>query len=166
MKNISSRFEHLYKVISTKEFLNMQAIGGEIPFFIFAYDANQELLIKKSIKFLKNKLESSGIGVLEINLYELICEILEKKGGIDRMFMVEKNKSKNRFLKALQSSLNIHEVLMPKIKEKINGSVGFMFLTRTSLIFPLLRIMKNIKMIFIPGRLHIQMLHWEDFSTI
>ena len=140
MKDLTTKFEHLFNVISNKGFLNKQALGGEIPFFIFAYEANQELLIKNSIKLLKNKLDASGVSVLEINLYDLICKILEEKGGIDRMLRVEKRKSKDKFLRALQSSLNIHEILMPKIKEKIMESEAKVyFLTGIGLVFPYIR---------------------------
>lgn len=34
MQNIAESFEHLYKVITTLEFLDMKSLGGEIPFFI------------------------------------------------------------------------------------------------------------------------------------
>ena len=75
MKDISTQFTHLYKVISSQTFLNRESLGGEIPFFISAYNAKQELEIKESIKLLINKLENSGIKILELNLYELTCEI-------------------------------------------------------------------------------------------
>jgi len=60
MKKISDQFEHLYKIISTPRFLNKEALGGEIPFFISAYNAEQELEVQKSIKLLKKKLVYSG----------------------------------------------------------------------------------------------------------
>ena len=140
MEDISAKFEHLYKIISSKRFLNKESLGGEIPFFIFAYDANQELLIKDAVKRLMKKLDTSGVPVLEINLYDLVCEILEEKGGMDRMFRVERAKSKDKFLRALQSSLNIHQVLMPRIKEMIDISEAKVyFLTGIGLVFPFIR---------------------------
>ena len=78
MEDIVKKFEHLYKVISNLEFLRMESLGGEIPFFIAAYDPKQELEVKDAIKRLMNKLGTSGVPVLEINLYDLVCEILEK----------------------------------------------------------------------------------------
>ncbi len=140
MENITAKFDHLYKVISSRSFLNKEALGGEIPFFISAYDAKQELAVKDAIKRLKNKLETSGISVLELNLYDLVCEILEEKGGMEKMFRIEKAKSKEKFLRALQSSLNIHEVLMPKIKAKIEANrAKVYFLTGIGLVFPYIR---------------------------
>jgi hypothetical protein len=140
MEDLSVKFNHLYKVISTPGFLSMEALGGEIPFFISAYDAAQESEVQDSIKMLINKLETSGISVLELNLYDIVCDILEEKGGMDRMFRVEKAKGKDKFLRALQSSLNIHEVLMPRMEELINSiDAKVYFLTGIGLVFPYIR---------------------------
>lgn len=140
MEDITSKFTHLYNVISSKRFLNKEALGGEIPFFISAYDAKQEIEVRDSIKLLKNKLETSGVSVLELNLYDIACEILEQKGGMERMFSIELTKSKDKFLRALQSTLNIHQILMPKIKEKIaEHPSNVYFLTGIGMVFPYIR---------------------------
>ena len=140
MEDITSKFSHLYKVISSKRFLNKEALGGEIPFFISAYDAKQELQVRDSVKLLRNKLETSGISVLEINLYDIVCDILEEKGGIERMFNVEKTKSKEKFLRAMQSTLNIHQILMPTIKDRIEkANASVYFLTGIGMVFPYIR---------------------------
>ena len=140
MENISRKFDHLFKVISKKGFLNTESLGGEIPFFISSYNAKQEIQIRESIGLLKNKLSNHGIEVLEINLFDLSCELLESSGGLERMYMVERKKGSQKFLRALQSSLNIHEVLVPKIKEIINSSNSKVyFLTGIGLVFPFIR---------------------------
>lgn len=140
MKDIASQFEHIYKAVSSESFLNKEALGGEIPFFIAAYDAKREIDVYQSIKRLMNKLDTMGITVLEINLYDIVCGILEDKGGMERMFRVEKARSKEKFQRALQSSLNMHEVLMPKIQELITeANAKVYFLTGIGLVFPYIR---------------------------
>lgn len=140
MEDISAKFSHLFNVISSKRFLNKEALGGEIPFFITAYDAQQELEVSESIKLLKNKLETSGVSVLELNLYDIVCDILEEKGGMDRMFNIELIKGKDKFLSALQSTVNIHQILMPRIKQIIeNQPSKVYFLTGIGMVFPYIR---------------------------
>ena len=140
MEDITSKFSHLYKVISSSSFLNKEALGGEIPFFITAYDAKQEVEVKDSIKLLKNKLETSGVSVLELNLYDIVFDILEEKGGMERMFSIELTRDKGKFLSALQSTLNIHQILMPKIKELIDKTPSKVyFLTGIGMVFPFIR---------------------------
>lgn len=140
MKDIASQFEHIYKAVSSESFLKKEALGGEIPFFIAAYDAERENEVSQSIKRLMNKLDTMGIPVLEINLYDIVCDILESKGGMERMFRVEKARSKDKFHRALQSSLNMHEVLMPKIQQLITeANAKVYFLTGIGLVFPYIR---------------------------
>ncbi|WP_300435925.1 DUF1788 domain-containing protein [Christiangramia sp.] len=140
MTNINEKFDHLFKVISSSNFLKKQSLGGEIPFFISTYEAEEENEVKINIRLLQNKLNSQGVKVLELNLYDIACEILEAKGGIERMFRVEQRKSKDKFLRALQSSLNIHQVLMPKIKEMIDESEAKVyFLTGIGACYPFIR---------------------------
>lgn len=140
MVELVNKFENLYNKLSSKWFLQKDGLGGEIPFFISPYDAENEINVMDSIQMLKKKLNNAGVPVLEINLYDVVCEILEEKGGMERMFRVEKAKSKDKFLRALQSSLNIHQILIPKIDEKIKASdAKIYFLTGVGLVYPFIR---------------------------
>lgn len=163
MEDIAKKFTHLYNIISSPNFLKKESLGGEIPFFISAYDPAMENEVTDSIKFLKNKLETSGVSVLELNLYDIVCDVLESKGGVDRMFEIEKLKKKDKFLNALQSTLNIHQVLTPKIKDIIDKNPSRVyFLTGIGLVYPYIRshtILNNLQniakdsltVIFFPG---------------
>ena len=140
MVEIVKKFDDLYNKLSSSWFIRKDGLGGEIPFFISPYNAEDEINITESIALLKKKLDTVGVLVLEVNLYDLVCEILEEKGGMERMFRVEKAKSKDKFLRALQSSLNIHQVLMPRIEKKINDSgAKIYFLTGIGLVYPFIR---------------------------
>ena len=140
MEDIAKKFEHLYQVISTDEFLRMESLGGEIPFFIFAFDAKQQTEVDKAIKGLKNKLDKNGIPVLELNLYDISLEILNKELGEGEIFELEKSMNKKEFKEALQSTLNIKQVLIPRIREIIDSSSARVyFLTGIGMVYPYIR---------------------------
>lgn len=140
MEDIAKKFDHLYHVISTEEFLRMESLGGEIPFFISAFDAKQQNEVDKAIKGLKNKLELNGIPVLELNLYDIAIELLNQELGEGEIFELEKQMDKHEFKVALQSTLDIHEVLLPKIKSMIDSSSARVyFLTGIGMVFPFIR---------------------------
>lgn len=140
MEDIAKKFEHLFKVISTKEFLQMESLGGEIPFFISAFDPKEQSEVDAAIRGLKNKLETNGIGVLEINLYDITLDILNKELGEGEIFELEKSMDKQEFKEALQSTLDINEVLMPNLKELIDNSPAQVyFLSGIGLVYPYLR---------------------------
>lgn len=140
MEDITAKFTNLYNKISNPTFLKKEGLGGEISFYISAYEPQQELATQESIKGLIKKLENKGVKVLELNLYDLTCELLEENVGLEVMFNFEKTKSKPQLLKALQSSLNIHEVLMPNIAEKIKmANAQVYFLTGIGMVYPYFR---------------------------
>lgn len=140
MEDIVKKFEHLYKVISNEEFLRMESLGGEIPFFISAFDAKQQNDVDKAIKGLRNKLETNGIPVLELNLYDISLDLLNSELGEGEIFELEKSMDKKEFKEALQSTLDINEVLIPKIKTIVdNSSARVYFLTGIGMVFPFIR---------------------------
>ena len=140
MEDIVKKFEHLYQVISNQEFLRMESLGGEIPFFIAAFDPKQQNDVKRAIRKLKNKLDTNGIPVLELNLYDIALELLNDELGEGEIFELEKTMDKREFKEALQSILDINEVLIPKIKSLIeNSSAKVYFLTGIGLVFPFIR---------------------------
>ena len=140
MEDIVKKFEHLYQVISNQEFLRKESLGGEIPFFIAAFDPKQQNDVERAIRKLKNKLDTNGIPVLELNLYDIALELLNDELGEGEIFELEKTMDKREFKQALQSTLDINEVLIPKIKNMIeNSSAKVYFLTGIGLVFPFIR---------------------------
>ena len=118
----------------------MESLGGEIPFFIAAFDPKQQIEVDRAIRSLKNKLETNGIPVLELNLYDIALELLNEELGEGEIFELEKTMDKKEFKEALQSSLDINEVLIPKIKGMIDAaSAKVYFLTGIGLVFPFIR---------------------------
>ncbi len=139
-ENISDKFNHLYKVISSYDFLHKEALGGEIPFFISAYNPSQHNEVEKAISGLIKKLQANGVEVLEINLYDLSMEILHHELGEGEIFRLEKGMDKDEFKDALQSVLNISEVLMQAVRQMVNGSEAKVyFLTGVGLVYPFIR---------------------------
>lgn len=65
------RFDHLLKVIASERFLKKQGLGNEVPFFICPYPADEAVAMEAMRASLINQLESRGVRVLEINLYDL-----------------------------------------------------------------------------------------------
>jgi hypothetical protein len=140
MKDIQKNFEHLYKRISSQDFLEMKSLGGEIPFYISPFNAKQQIEINDAITGLIKKLKNNGISVLNINLYDLSLEILNEELGNNEIFNIEKNMDKDDFKEALQSTLNVNEMLMPKIKDKIDfQEAKVYFLTGIGKVFPYIR---------------------------
>jgi hypothetical protein len=111
------KFRHCFDVMSSESFLNKDTLGGEIPFWVSPYDVKASKFAEVEIKNLIIKLANKGIKAVVIDLFELSCEIIQEKIGLEVMFTFEK-KGKAKLLKALQSTINMHERLIPSIVSK------------------------------------------------
>ena len=138
--DIPQKFEHLFTVIRMEQFLRMEALGGEIPFFISTYNPAQEVDVRKAIKSLKKRLATSGVPVLELNLYDIAIKLLDEELGPREIFELEEQMDKDEFKNALQSVLDIQEVFMPRIRELIEAEPAKVyFLTGVGQVYPFMR---------------------------
>jgi Domain of unknown function (DUF1788) len=135
-----NKFIHIYHVLSSENFLSMNSLNGEIPFWIAPYEATTNNQVEIEIKHLEMKLLNNGITPLTIDLFKLSCEIVDANIGMDKLFQVEVKKDKERFRKALQSTINIHERLIPKIVELISQSKPqFLLIKGVGSVYPFIR---------------------------
>lgn len=131
-----------FEKMRTPNFLQKEGLGGEIPFFIFPYKIEWEPMIDNEVSGLINRLKGEGVRVLELNLYDISIELLEKSGGVDKMFRLEERQKKRPayFLKALQSALNVREVFIPHIQEQVKTTPhDLIFITGVAAVFPYMR---------------------------
>ena len=84
---IEERIDKLNEKLQEPRFLNMKGLGNEVPFYIFDYPAEKELLIRETVIKLKDSFLKKDIKILEINLYELVLEVLFE--GIPAQKVVE-----------------------------------------------------------------------------
>ena len=139
-EELHDKFEHIYRVITSPNFLTMEALGGEIPFWISAYNPTQEIDVNKDIGHLQTRLRNEGIPSVSINLFELAISIVDDKIGRDRLYQIERKKDKEKFKGALQSTINIHERLIPEIESRVQSEeVKVLFLYGVGSVFPFIR---------------------------
>ncbi|MFT8396225.1 DUF1788 domain-containing protein [Propionibacterium sp.] len=156
--------KHLFEVLSSRRFLNMEGLSNEIPFFIYPYPPENALEVAKARKRITNRLAQTGITVREINLYDLSIEILKERGVWDRLIALEPGQDKDDFRELLQSMLDPEEHLAPVIRDRLaDGAFKIVFLTGIGEVFPYIRshnVLNNLQsvvvgkpmLMFFPGR--------------
>ena len=139
-EQIIEKFQHIYEVVSSKSFQKMDALGGEIPFWIASYEISKNSLVEIEIKNLTKRLLNEDVNSLVVNLFDLSCDIINKNIGLEKMFEVEVKKDKEKFKKALQSTLNIHDRLIPEIINRLNTeNPKILFISGVGAVFPFIR---------------------------
>ena len=160
----SKQEEHLFSVLSSKRFLQMEGLGNEVPFFIYPYDPEDALEVAMSKKRIKNKLAAKGIQVREVNLYDLSVELLKDRGVWDRVLALEPGQDKDDFRELLQGMLDPQLHVAPAIRARLeDGEFDVFFLTGIGEVFPYIRshnVLNNLQsvvtgkpmLMFFPGR--------------
>ena len=138
--NLQASFDHLLTVLSGKRFLQKEGLGNDVPFFICPFDATILVEVARRQKQLINRLEQSGIRVLEINLYDLSIEILKERGIWEQILEIEPSVSKDELKELLQGVLDPEANLVPAMAAKLkNNEFDMLFLTGVGEIFPYIR---------------------------
>ena len=138
--NLQTSFDHLLTVLSGKRFLQKEGLGNEVPFFICPFEASISVEVLRLEKQLVNRLEQSGIRVLEINLYDLSIEMLKERGIWEQILEIEPSVSKDELKELLQGVLDPEANLVPAIADLLkNNEFEMLFLTGVGEIFPIIR---------------------------
>ncbi|MCH4905406.1 DUF1788 domain-containing protein [Cylindrospermopsis raciborskii CHAB3438] len=137
---IQERFQHLLKVISSHRFLKKQGLGNEVPFFICPYRPEESVEMEYIQQQLTKSLNQAGLGVLEINLYNLSIELLQKRGVWEQILDIEPSVSKEQLKELLQGVLDPEKHLVPAIAEKMDQrEFAVMFISGVGEVFPYIR---------------------------
>lgn len=138
--SLPDRLEHLFTVISGERFLKKQGLGNEVPFFICPFKPQEAVGMEKLQRQLVNRLGQEGVGVLEVNLYDLSIEILKERDIWDQILETEESVTKEQLKELLQGVLDPEAHLVPAIVAKMkNEDFDVLFLSGVGEVFPYIR---------------------------
>jgi len=134
------RLHHLFSVISGQRFLEKQGLGNEVPFFICPYNPEDSVEMERLRRQLVKQLESAGVRILQIDLYDLSVELLKERGIWDRILEMETSISKEELKELLQGVLDPEANLVPAIASRMAGAdFDVLFISGVGEVFPCIR---------------------------
>lgn len=134
------RAEHLYRVVTSRRFLDKQGLGNEVPFFIYPYPAAEGLCVEDDRQDLLTRIRHAGVQVLDLSLYDLSIEILAERGILDQVIEMEADRDKAEIKELLQGVLDPHAHLIPKIGAAIDAIPhDVIFLSGVGEVYPYIR---------------------------
>lgn len=141
--NIYERLDKILPKLQEKRFRENKGLGNEIGYYIFDYDPSDELIVREHIKYLKQKInnESSEIKIKEFDLYEIMLEILESKGYLNKVFDMEKQKGTEHILNAIKKTLRLtqsNDLVVEYIRDRVEKN-DIVFLTGVGKAWPIIR---------------------------
>ena len=75
-QKLQDRLDQIFDKIITTDFVSGKGLGNEIPFYIFDYPPEQELLVRKHISFLMERIRShTDLKIINVDLFVLMVEL-------------------------------------------------------------------------------------------
>lgn len=140
-ESIESKFARMQQVIQSEAFLSQKGIINEVPFFIFAYEPMEETAVQKQTVHLVKSLKTKGVGVLEINLYDLCVDLIKERNLWDKLLEMEKSWKKDKFSNQLKNLIDVSEKIIPEISKRIEefDNLQVLLLSGVGQIYPFIR---------------------------
>ena len=143
MKTIFERLDAIIPEIEKKSFRENRGLGNEIGYYIFDYQPKYELVVRDYIRFIKEKINSGSLGfkIKELDLYEVMLEILNSKGYLNKNIEMEKAKGSEKVFEATKKTLRLtgqNDLIIQHIKENVTKG-DIVFLTGVGKAWPIIR---------------------------
>lgn len=167
MKTINERLDEILPRITDPAFRENKGLGNEVGYHIFDYQPEYEMLVRDHFSFLKERVnnDSTNQNIVEFDLYEVVLEILDSKGYLQKNFQLEKRKGSQYVLNATRKSLRLtlnNDLVIKYIAERVEDN-DIIFITGIGKVFPIIRshvILNNLYkavgdipvVLFFPGR--------------
>jgi len=143
VKTIYQRLDEIIQRITKESFRENTGLGNEIGYYIFDYEPRYEMLVREHVHFLIQKINDGDYGfhIKEFDLYEIMLELLETKGYLEKNFMMEQVKGSEFVFNATKRALRLTEkddLIIQYIRDRVvKGDV--VFITGVGKVWPIIR---------------------------
>lgn len=150
-RNLSERFTELEDRMISVEQLTKYGTANDMKFYIFDYNPQDEMAIRKEVV----KLKTANPNIIEFDLYEMILDIIDEQGYTEDVIAAEKEYDKEHLLsEVFQPILSVEEdnnEFLEKFKVVEDDGTKIILLTGVGKSYPIIRshtILNNLQNIF------------------
>ncbi len=169
MKTIHERLDILEAKMRSEHFRENKGLGNEIGYYVFDYEPEEELEVRKRIRELKSTGTEMKFGyeLIEYDLYELMIQLLKEENTFDELLTLEETDGSEYVFEAIAEILKFDEqdsLIVNYIADKEHTpDDAVVLLTGVGKCFPIIRshkILNNLHQVmdhcpvilFFPGR--------------
>ena len=143
MNTLEERLDKAEAMIKKPSFRKNKGLGNEVGYYIFDYPAEQEVLVRERVEYIRKKNEQSDdeYRIVVFDLYEIIIEILKEKDYLEKCYEFEKKRGFDRITKAVGNMLRItakDSLIVNYIRER-TPEKAIVFLVGIGKCYPILR---------------------------
>lgn len=91
MMTLNKRLDLIEPKILEKSFRTGRGTANEINFWIFDYDAEDEMAVRAHIGYLQQRLNNmyDDVKIVHLDLYSLMLDVLREKNYLDKVLQME-----------------------------------------------------------------------------
>ncbi len=144
MDTIKEKFAKLKEKMHNDDFQMNAGLSNEVGYYVFSYDAKQELVVRKYIsEFEKDMtLATSGFKIQEFNIFDILLDVIDQFGYRDAFIEMEKDEGIDEVSLQVNNILEMSEnnnVIVQYVNNRLTDDKTIIFLTGIGQVFPLLR---------------------------
>ena len=149
------RLDAIWDRVSSKDFLENKGVANEVRYYVFDYEACDELIMRQKIEALlsKNNPDADGFRLMEYDIYKLVISILEERGYLEKCIRYEKEKGRDYLYNAISKLLRLttdDNLIVNRILQNTPENT-VVFLTGIGKIYPFVRahnVLNNLHQVF------------------
>lgn len=149
------KLDAIWDRISSKEFLENKGVANEVRYYVFDYEACDELVMRRKIEGLlaRNNPDADGFRLMEYDIYKMVLNILEERGYLEKCIRFEKEKGREYLYNAVSKLLRLttdDNLIVNRILQNTPENT-VVFLTGIGKIYPFVRahnVLNNLHQVF------------------
>ena len=143
MASLQERLDLAESLIKKESFRQNKGLGNEVGYYVFDYPAEQELMVREWIAYMKarNAKGNEGFELVVCDLYDMIIDILEEEGFLEQCYRFEEKRGLERIIKAIGNLLQVNDdtsLIVERIRKQTPKD-AVVFLVGIGKCYPLLR---------------------------
>lgn len=125
------------------KFRQNKGLGNEVGYYIFDYAPEDELAVRQWVDYIRRKYEDrpEGFRVLVFDLYDIMIDILQEKGFLEKCYEFEQKRGFDRIVRAIGNTLRItaaDSLMLGYIRDRKEPD-SILLLTGVGKCYPILR---------------------------
>ena len=145
-RDIDADFAHLREIMESRSFRTNSGLAGEQPYYIYDYPPRQELEVAEHIRQLVSQLQTMtpkydgdyAPQVLTLDLFDVVLEILGKRGILDRV--LNREAKRHRKVSSDAHTAQLPDTIRDHYKQaKSEGGANIVFITGIGKVYPYIR---------------------------
>lgn len=153
--SLEDRLNKIEEKIKNPQFLQNKGLGNEVGYYVFDYEAKDELRVREYIRVLlgKSNPDKNGLTLVEYDVYNLMIDLLESEDVIEDCKTMEQDEGMDYLIESVIGLLQLNEEhnYFANYIDKNTPEKAVVFITGIGKIFPFVRshkILNNLHQVF------------------